>query len=378
MKKDLGAILFIAGTTIGAGMLALPAITSPLGLVVAISSYLTVFFAMFFSAKYFLNVVLHFDTPHNFVELAKRTLGKKGEGLCWIIYLLLMYALLAAYISAASSMLGSIFPLKSMAISESFLILLLPTVFAAFLGFGLKGLDHLNRFLMYGLIISFILLSFFLSKSASLRWHSSIDFSALKIALPTIITSFGYHIIIPTLSSYLNKDKKRITRALIYGSTLPLIIYIFWHLIVYFNLSQQELSLSLIKDIPITDVLAKVNPQISKISFLFALFAIITSFLGVSVSLFDFLKDSLPKKTLFKNKKILFSLTFLPPLIYIFYFKKAFFLALNHAGILVCILLIIVPCLMYIKISKKINLATVLLIGFAVSVIIADIMQKIA
>lgn len=376
MKKDIGAILFIAGTTIGAGMLALPAITSPLGLVLSIACYVAVFLVMLQSAKYFINIVLHFDKPHNFVELAKKTLGKKGEASCWIIYLLLMYALIAAYISAASSMLSAILPAKGTIVSETSLILLLPIIFAAFLSFGLKGLDHLNRILMYGLIISFVVLGFFLTKSASFKINGAVNLGALKFALPIVITSFGYHIIIPTLATYLDNDKKRITRALIYGSSIPLVIYIFWHLIVYFNLSQDQLKLSLINDIPITDTLAKINPQISKVSFAFALFAIITSFLGVAVSLFDFLKDSLPQKELFKNKKILFSLTFLPPLIYIFYFKKAFYLALDHAGILVCLLLIILPCLMHLKISKKSKLPALLLVGFSFYVIIADIIQK--
>jgi tyrosine-specific transport protein len=376
MKKDLGAILFIAGTTIGAGMLALPAVTSPLGLLLALGCYLLVFFIMLVSAKYFLDVVLHFKEPHNFVELAKKTLGKKGQALCWIIYLLLMYALIAAYISAAASMLSSFLPKNSLLISESSLILLLPIIFAAFLGCGLKGLDHLNRLLMLGLITSFIMLAAALSTSASFKVFYTLNLSSLKFALPIVITSFGYHIIIPTLTTYLEKDKKRILRALIYGSTIPLIIYIFWHLIVYFNLTQDELNICLKSDVPITDVLAKINPRISKVAFIFALLAILTSFLGVALSLFDFLKDSLPQKALFKNKKILFTLTFLPPIIYIFYFKKAFYLALDHAGILVSILLIMLPALMHLKISKKSRYPALLLIGFSFYVIIADIMQK--
>lgn len=378
MKKDIGAVLLVAGTTIGAGMLALPVITSPLGLWLALTCYLTIFAVMLLSAKQFAKVVLHFDNPHNFVELAKKTIGKTGAAVCWVVYLLLMYALIAAYISAASSMLSSVLPKDGPVISEISLILLLPTVFAVFLNFGLKGMDLLNRLFMYGLILSFVAIGIFLSKSAVIRFDSVINTHALNAALPIVITSFGYHIIIPTLTCYLDKDERRISRALIYGSIIPLVIYIFWHIIVFFNLSQDQLNDSLISDIPITDVLAKIGPYISKISFIFALLAILTSFIGVAVSLFDFLKDSLPQNTLFKNKKILFSLTFLPPLIYIFYFKKAFYLALDHAGILVSLLLIIIPSLMYLKISKKSKLVSSLLIGFGLYVIIADIVYKLA
>jgi tyrosine-specific transport protein len=375
MKKDLGSILFIAGTTIGAGMLALPVVTSSLGLIPAISLYIGVFLTMLLSARYFVKLVLHFNQSHNFVGLAKKTLGPKGEAACWLIYLLLMYALVAAYISALASMLITFMP--ATLISQTALILFLPAGFALFIHFGLSHIDRLNRFLMFGLVVSFILLCIYLFRSAHTPPMQSLQLASLPSALPILITAFGYHIIIPTVSKYLDNDYKRIMKALLYGSIIPLIIYILWHLLIYFNLSSAELLLSREQDIPITDLLAKIHPHMALLCFIFALLAIITSFLGVALSLFDFLENSLPQKTFFKDKKIIFSLTFLPPLIYIFYFKKAFYLALDHAGILVSLLLIILPGLMYLKISRRIKIGSLFLIAFGICVIIADMYQKL-
>lgn len=376
MKKDVGAILLVAGTTIGAGMLALPAITNPLGFFLSQITYFAVFLMMLKSAKYLVKTTLFFEKPHNFVELAEKTLGIKGKAFCWFIYLLLMYALLAAYISASSSMLSSVLVKNNLIISESILFLLLPISFSLFITFGLKTIDIVNRLLMAGLLISFFGLCYFLMQNFEWKNFSVSNPSYLKAALPIIITSFGYHIIIPTLSSYLNRDEKRINRALLYGSLIPLLIYVFWHILIYFNLSDAQLTNCLTSDIPITDVLALRYPIIKPIAFSFAYLAILTSFIGVALSLFDFLKDSLPKHALFKNRKILFSITFLPPLIYIFYFKKAFYLALDHAGILVSILLIILPSIMFIKIYPKKRLGPSILIVLGFTVIIMDIFQK--
>jgi tyrosine-specific transport protein len=372
MKKDLGAILLISGTTIGAGMLALPSITSPLGLILSLSVYVGVFFIMLYSAKYFVKLVLHYQKPYNFVDLAKHTLGLKGKIVCWILYLLLMYALVAAYISALSSMLST--PI----FSQTFLSLLIPIGFILFMNFGLSGIDKLNRLLMMGLILSFCILCIILGNTATPHFSSTIHPLYLQVALPIVMTAFGYHIIIPTIANYLDRHEKKILRAIFYGSIIPLSVYILWHLLIYFNLSQNQLSSSFTQDTPITDTLAQIHPKLKLFATSFAFFALITSFLGVTLSLFEFLKDSLPGKPLFKNKKILFSLTFIPPIIYIFYFKKAFYLALDHAGILVCLLLIIFPALAYLKTKPLSRLGPLVLLIIGSSIIIADILNKLS
>jgi len=373
MRKDLGATLLVAGTTIGAGMLALPTITFSLGLGWTFAVYLATYALMFLSAKQVIKLTLHYKPTPNFVTLAKNTLGAKGEGLCWILYLLLMYALLAAYISASSSMILPFFPVPYLA--ETLALIFLPVVFGLFLTFGMRGIDHFNRLLMLLLISSFALLCYYLGQKAHLPLVFAGQFRGITLALPVIMTSFGYHIIIPTLTDYLDRNYKRILRAVFLGSLIPLGVYLFWQILVELNLSQIELSDCLLSDIPLTEKLAKVNPQFTLAAASFAFVAIITSFLGVSISLYDFLKDSLPKHRLIQNRQILFSLTFIPPLVYIFYFKKAFYLALDHAGILVALLLILLPALMYRKIKKDNPKTVFILIISAALVIIGQVMQ---
>lgn len=373
MKKDIGAILLVCGTTIGAGMLALPSITASLGFLLACTCYIFIFSLMLLSGYFLVKLILQHPDHHNFVSLSKKILGQKGVAFCWIIYLLLMYALIAAYLSASATLISSHLTI----FKEIWLIFLLPIIFSIFLKFGIKGIDRINRLLMLFLVLSFATLIAYLTvyQNLSTPW-----FGTSKNIFPTfpiIITSFGYHIIIPSISTYLDRNFKRIIRALIIGSLVPLIIYILWQWLVSTNLSINLLQKAYNEDIPLTELLNVVHPYLGKIAHAFAFFAVFTSFLGVALSLYDFLKDSLPSKKVFKNKLILFSLTFLPPIVYIFYFKKAFYLALDHAGILVSLLLIMLPSWMFYLTSKKykkLSLALTL-IGFAI--IILDIMTKL-
>jgi tyrosine-specific transport protein len=373
MKKDIGAILLVCGTTIGAGMLALPTITSPLGFLLSCGCYLFIFSLMLLSGYFLVKLVLHYPEHHNFVSLSKKIMGQKGAAFCWIIYLLLMYALVAAYLSASASLISS----RLSFFEETWLIFLLPVAFSIFLKFGIKGIDRINQLLMFFLIASFVGLMIYLGihQNLALPWTGTSK--NIFPTFPIIITAFGYHIIIPSISSYLDRNFKRIIRALVIGSFIPLTIYILWQWLVSTNLSLDLLQTAYEEDIPLTELLNVVHPNLGQIAQAFAFFAIVTSFLGVALSLYDFLKDSLPSKKVFKNKIILFSLTFLPPIIYIFYFKKAFYLALDHAGILVSLLLIILPSWMFYltgKKYKKLSLALTL-IGFAI--IVLDVMTKI-
>jgi tyrosine-specific transport protein len=74
--------------------------------------------------------------------------------------------------------------------------------------------------------------------------------------------------------------------------------------------------------------------------------AIVTSFIGVSFSLFEFLMDSFNITSNQKGRCLGLLLTFAPPLLFAFYYPNGFILALGYAGIFVAILLGILPALM--------------------------------
>src|SRR5687767_12890429 len=97
--KLIGGILLIVGTAIGGGMLALPIAASQMGFVYSSLMLLVCWVIMTFSAFLVLEVNLWLPANSNIISMAKVTLGKSGQAVAWVTYLLLFYSLIAAYMA---------------------------------------------------------------------------------------------------------------------------------------------------------------------------------------------------------------------------------------------------------------------------------------
>ena len=97
--KVLGCVLLILGTSIGAGMLALPVAMSQANLWVTLLTLLICWATMTFGALSILEVNLALPPGSNLITMAGRTLGRSGQVVMWFFYLFLLYSLLAAYLS---------------------------------------------------------------------------------------------------------------------------------------------------------------------------------------------------------------------------------------------------------------------------------------
>ncbi len=99
MLHLLGGILLVAGTTIGAAMLALPIVTGFAGFWPSVFLCVVFWLYMTFTALLMLEVNLWMGEHTNLVTMAKKTLGRGGKICTWIIYLFLLYSLTTAYIA---------------------------------------------------------------------------------------------------------------------------------------------------------------------------------------------------------------------------------------------------------------------------------------
>ena len=381
-----GGILLISGTTIGAGMLALPVMTSFVGFFPSILIFSTCWLFMLLSAYFFLDVNLTFKEEANFISMVQKTIGNWGKILSWIIYLLLLYSLTAAYIAASAPLFASaIESLTGYQLPDFLAWLSLPILFGGFVYLGTLGVDLMNRLLMVGLCFSFVLLVGFLPSHIDPQLLTHIDFSPTLIAIPVVITSFGYHIIIPSLTTYMNHDRKKLRLALLLGSLIPLLIYILWEVVIL-GIVPLEGKYSLVGawkgGISATSPLVHIvnNKWIRIGANFFSFFAIVTSFLGVTLSLSDFLTDGLKIKKSWEGRLFAWMLTFIPPILFVFTYERGFIIALEYAGAFVAILLIFFPALMawHLKTSKyyqsfkgRILLLAVML--FAILVVVTDV-----
>jgi len=105
-NRLIGAILFIAGTTIGGGVLALPITTGLAGFFPSTLLMIALWLFMMLTAYYLLEVNLRLPGESNLISMTRKTIGKGGEWVAWIAYLLLLYSLLSAYMLGCSQILS--------------------------------------------------------------------------------------------------------------------------------------------------------------------------------------------------------------------------------------------------------------------------------
>ncbi len=358
-NKLIGGILLIIGTSIGGGMLALPIATAQLGFINALIALILCWAVMTASALLILEVNLWHSINSNLISMAKTTLGLLGQIIAWISYLLLLYALLAAYVSGGGDFLKHFLAEFHINLASKFSTFLFTGLLSIIVYKGIHSVDYVNRGLMLSKITAYILLVLcifpFISLNSLLTPAGKLNyFPAIIGSITVIITSFGFAIIVPSLRSYFANDEKVLRKAILIGSLIPLICYIVWELAIMGVIpAQGDLSLQTIAHSghSTSNLLVSLNHLLNKpfINFLakaFTAICLATSFLGVALSLFDFLSDGLAIRKTNLNKVVLYAITFLPPLIIANHFPNVFINALSYAGILCVILLILLPVMM--------------------------------
>ncbi len=349
----VGAILLVSGTTIGAGMLALPVTTGLAGFLPSLAIMTAIWLFMMLTAFYFLEINLRMKGESNLISMMRKTLGRPGEVIAWISYLLLLYSLTSAYLLGCSQILSDVCQqLFSFQIPERSWPIAIFIFFGTFVYLGTGITDFLNRLMMIGLVAAYLILIFIGSSYIKPTLLSHVGWSYLYPSLSVVLTTFGYHIIIPTLTTYLEHDVKLLKRAIFIGSLIPFVVYLLWQLLVmgvvpvYGEHSLTEAATQ--GGLQVTAFLEQIleSRWVGISVRTFAFFAIVTSLLGVSLSLSDFLADGLNIRKTQLGKFFLVLLTFIPPLLFALFYPRGFIMALKYAGIFVVILLALLPALM--------------------------------
>lgn len=349
----LGAVLIAAGTSIGAGMLALPVLTGLAGFWPAVFIYTLCWLVVTYASFMLLEVNLTMGYEANLLTMAKSTLGTTGKVVAFITYIFLFYSVSVAYLAVSGSLINSLLSVLFQASFQNWvgialsLLLYIPALY-----FGTRVVANTNFVLVIGIIISYILLILLGSKYINLSYLSHKNWIYTLMGIPVIATSFTFQNVIPSLTTYLKRDLNLLKWVIILGGLIPLFIYVIWECFIL-GVVPVEGPLSirylLKQGQPASFALQTIIPNRSVITFsqTFAFCAIATSYLGVILSLFDFLADGFQIEKVGKGKVYLCALIFIPPFIMAVLFPKIFLSALSYAGSFGCVtLFVILPSLM--------------------------------
>jgi tyrosine-specific transport protein len=390
MYKQLGAILLVAGTCIGSGIIALPMVLANLGIIPSILLMVIIWFIMYYTSL--INLELNLQAGHGLSlgALGRYFSGRTAELIGTISLKLLSYSLLAVFIYGGSSILKELITSKT-AVEYSFnnIATCYALLSIALLLLPIKLIDYLNRFLFVGLLVVVAIL--LTGLVITINWselplfsEQYSDLSVWMAIIPVVFTSFGFQVIFHTLTNYCHKNVKMLKQAFLWGSLIPAIVYIVWTCsilsVVYQDNPQfyDQMAAGKAEVGELIQVLSGIAKwqSVQLLVWLISILAIATSVLGVGVGLCDSLKGMLSKKVPNTGiRNILASIiTILPAYLVVMYVPNAFITVLGFAGMILAVIAILLPIYLFWQIKtdrfhySELNIKYLTLLSFAIGI----------
>ncbi len=357
--KTLGSTGIVAGTALGAGMLAMPIATAGVGVGTTVALLVGLWALMSYTALLMVEVYQHHSPHKGLSALSQHYLGAFGQWAANVAMPFLLYALVAAYLVGGGHIL-TLF-LTQLGWQE-------PPAYVGIVGFaalgggvvvvGTHSVDMINRLLfatkmLFLLMMLALLLPFV---RGELLLTSPVTTAFVLAAIPIVFTSFGFHGSIPSIVSYLQGDVAKLRRVFVLGSGIPLLVYLLWQLATL-GVVESDTFLHVLAQASgingLLSALKTVAPKVELAVRAFAGLALATSFLGVSLGLFDFLAQLLRHGNQWQGRLRTGVVTFLPPLGFALYFPQGFVFALGFAAVALAVLSLLLPALLAWRVRQE-------------------------
>ncbi len=342
--KMMGSSLIIAGTALGAGMLAIPMVLAQFGLLYGTLLMVLICFGTTYAALLLLEATIKAGGGLGLNSIARKTLGKQGQLLTNGLLYALLICLLMAYILGAGDLLSKLLSNFGVEITATTSQIVFTLLAGAVVASGTGVIDKLNRALFFVMLASLFATMAFLAPSMTqenLMQVTSHDHVDLIKTSAILFTSFGFMVVIPTLVSYNHEaTDKQLRNMVIVGSMIPLVCYLCWLFAVVGNLSEEQFrSFKNVSDL--MAAFEAQSPWVGNVLSTFTGLALLTSFFGVAMALFNQNKDMFNQ-----NTAVTYCISFILPLAGSLLAADKFLQVLNYAGIILVFLAVFVPLVM--------------------------------
>ncbi|MFY3768525.1 Tryptophan-specific transport protein [Providencia manganoxydans] len=353
----LGGAMIIAGTAVGAGMFSIPMVTSGVWFAGSIVLLIYTFACMLLSGLMILEANMNYPAGASFHTMVKDLLGPVWNSINGLSITFVLYILTYAYISAGSSVISSNLS-DYMEMPQAISGLVFALIVAFFVWLSTRAVDRLSTILIGGMVITFVMSigGMVTTASPSILFnqveHGDTHYLPYALAaLPYLLTSFGYHGNVPGLVKYYNKNSRSVVLSLVYGAVITVAIYILWQYAIQGNIPRSAFVQIREEGNNIGALLNQMNLStnssfISQFLTLFSYMALASSFLGVSLGLFDFIADFFKFNDNQQGRLKSALITFLPPTVFALVFPNGFIYAIGFAGLAATVWAVIIPALM--------------------------------
>jgi tyrosine-specific transport protein len=355
----LGSTALIAGTTVGAGILALPAVTLPSGILPSTSGLIAVWLYALVSGLLVADVTLTTMRTEGrasigFLGVVEKILGKLGARMAGGAYLFMHYALLVAYISQggeiladAAAKIGGVQILPTWLGTTTFTLL-----FGGIMYLGReKFIEKLNSAFVGIVIVSFLGLLFLASRHIQSSQLLFQNWSTLGSAISVMSVALFFQNVVPLVVTQLEGDTRKIRQSIFMGSVIPLIMFLAWNAVILGSVSSDMVhgasgGRTVFDPLQILRT-GGAGEWLGVLVSIFSEFAIATSFIGFVYGLLDLFKDIFFTQGKFSNRLPLYSLALFPPMALGTLNPSIFFTALDYTGTFsISVLGGIIPALM--------------------------------
>jgi len=346
----------IACVCIGAGMLGLPTAGAGSWTIWSSIVLVTTMLVMTASGCLLLETYKSYPFRSSFSTVTRDLLGTKIATLNNCAVYFVGAILLYAYTTSSGLIIEQYTP-----INASFGSILFVLLFSAVVWHSTQLVSKISIVLLIFMAFSFIFSILGLMKTINpTNLLGDFQFSSgvyIFSMLPIALTSFGFHHTVSSIRDYY-VDDFRAEKAIVYGALFSLFIYLIWQISVYGNLTQSSF-LQVIAFGGNVDALMTLMDQnlghqtLSTLINAFSSAAILSSFIGVGLGVFDFLADAFSFESNRSGRLKTWALTFLPPLLFSYFFPYGFLSSIGYASFFAAIWACIIPALLVRKIRLK-------------------------
>jgi tyrosine-specific transport protein len=275
------AVATLTSTTIGAGVLAIPYAIYTAGYWLGVLYLIILGIIMTILSLMLGEVALRTKKNLHIPELIKLYLGKKGYILVLIALYILIYGAMSAYIRGAGDILNTIIPAQSFNWSIVFF-----AIGTYFIIKGLKFVSQWNIIFVSGMALIIITIWLKAIYSQDIDWtqfNLQSTNSLTQAVRPYGVILFSYFgvIAIPHIKTILGKKSDQMESAITLGILIPILLYsVFVSLVI--GVAGQDIT-----PLAIISLGEKLGGQVLIITSIFAIIAMITSFIAMGLSMIE-------------------------------------------------------------------------------------------
>ncbi|WP_434664925.1 aromatic amino acid transporter [Aeromonas sp. NJAU223] len=347
----VGGACIIAGVCVGAGMLGLPSAGAGAWTLWSMLAVALTMVVMTVSGWMLLESYRGYPLRVSFDTVTRDLLGNKVNALNNLSVYFVGGILLYAYITSAGLIIEGMTGLGSKLSSILFTL-----VFSLVVWHSTRAVDRISILLVILMGLSF---AFGISgMSMNIRLDLLLDRVGSEshyapyalVMLPVALTSFGYHHSVSSMRAYYGEER-RASRAILGGTVIALAFYLVWLASVFGNLPRSEFG-PVIAEGGNVDALLKAlgsvieSKAVASALNAFSMAAILSSFIGVGLGVFDYLADLFKFDNSRGGRAKSWAATFLPPLVLSLLFPFGFLVAIGYAGAVATLWTCIIPPLL--------------------------------